>query len=80
MLIKTVLSMLTYVCHFKKAMHRVWSYFKMRLGFTMAVFNILVQWHGLEPDENGFVLLPIAEFSTFQIPVDSFPEISGDVY
>jgi len=63
MLIETVLSMLTYVCHFKKVMHRVWSYFKMRLGFTMALFNILAQWHGLEPDEDGFVSLSIAEFS-----------------
>jgi len=42
---------------------RVWSYFTMRLGFTMALFNILAQWHGLEPDENGFVPLSIAEFS-----------------
>ena len=48
---------------FKKVMHRVWSYFTMRLGFTMALFNILVQWHGLESDENGFVPLSIAEFS-----------------
>lgn len=63
MLIETVLSMLTYVCHFKKVMHRVWSYFKMRLGFTMALFNILTQWHGLQPDEEGFVTLSIAEFS-----------------
>ena len=63
MLVETVLSMLTYVCHFKKVMHRVWSYFTMRLGFTMALFNILAQWHGLEPDENGFVPLSIAEFS-----------------
>lgn len=63
MLVETVLSMLTYVCHFKKVMHRVWAYFKMRLGFTMALFNILTQWHGLEPDEDGFVSLSIAEFS-----------------
>ena len=63
MLVETVLSMLTYVCHFKKVMHRVWSYFNMRLGFTMALFNILAQWHGLEPDEDGFVPLSIAEFS-----------------
>ena len=29
----------------------------------MALFNILVQWHGFQPDENGFVHLSIAEFS-----------------
>ena len=63
MLIETVLSMLTVVCHFKKVSHRVWSYFETRLGFTMALFNVLVQWHGLQPDEHGFVHLSIAEFS-----------------
>ncbi len=63
LLVEAVLSMLTYVCHFKHVMHRVWSYFTMRLGFTMALFNILAQWHGLEPDEEGFVALSIAEFS-----------------
>jgi hypothetical protein len=63
MLVETVLSMLTQVCHFKKVGHRVWSYFRARLGFTMAAFNLLVQWHGLQPDDNGFVQLSIAEFS-----------------
>jgi len=63
MLVETVLSMLTYGCHFKKGMHRVWDYFRMRLGFTMARFNILAQGHGLEPDEDGFIPLSIAEFS-----------------
>lgn len=63
MTVETVLSMLTLVCHFKKVMHRVWDYFRARLGFTLAVFNLLVQWNGLKPDENGFVHLSIAEFS-----------------
>jgi hypothetical protein len=63
MLIETILSMLTTVCHFKKVSHRVWDYFESRLAYTMALFNILVQWHGLEPDEKGFVRLSIAEFS-----------------
>ena len=63
MLIETVLSMLTTVCHFKKVSHRVWAYFKMRLAFTMAAFNLLVQWRGLQPDEDGVVHLSIAEFS-----------------
>ena len=30
---------------------------------SMALFNILVQWHGLEPDEHGDIHLSIAEFS-----------------
>jgi hypothetical protein len=63
MLVETVLSMLTTVCHFKKVAHRVWSYFESRVGYTMALFNILVQWHGLEPEQDGFVHLSIAEFS-----------------
>ena len=64
MMVETVLSMLTLVCHFKKVMHRKWAYFKSRVGYTMALFNLLVQWHGLEPDESGgMVHLAIAEFS-----------------
>ena len=63
MIVETILSMLTTVCHFKKVAHRVWAYFESRLAYTMALFNILVQWHGLNPDENGFVRLSIAEFS-----------------
>lgn len=63
MLIETVLSMLTLVCHFKKVMHRVWDYFCARLAYTMAAFNLLVQWDGLQPDEEGFIHLSIAEFS-----------------
>jgi hypothetical protein len=62
MVVETVLSMLTGVCHFKKVGHRVWKYFKARLAFTMAAFNVLTQWHGFTPDENGFVQLSIAEF------------------
>jgi hypothetical protein len=62
-LVETVLSMLTLVCHCKKVMHRVWAYFHARLAFTMAVFNVLVQWHGLLPNASGFVPLSIAEFS-----------------
>jgi hypothetical protein len=63
MIVEQVLAMLTTVCHFKKVSHRVWEYFRARLAFTMATFNILVQWHGLQPDVHGFVHLSIAEFS-----------------
>jgi hypothetical protein len=63
MLVETVLSMLTVVCHLKKVMHRVWAYFYARLAFTMAAFNVLVQWHGLWPNLAGFVPLSIADFS-----------------
>jgi hypothetical protein len=46
MLVETVLSMLTVVCHCKRVMHRVWAYVQARLAFTMAAFNVLVQWYG----------------------------------
>jgi hypothetical protein len=62
MLIETVLSMLTQVCHFKKVMHRVADYFQARLAFTVALFNVLVQWQGWKADDEGFVALSIAEF------------------
>jgi hypothetical protein len=63
LLVETVLSMLTLVSRFKKAVHRVWEYFHTRLAFTMAAFNVLVQWHGLRPNAYGFVPLSIAKFS-----------------
>jgi len=62
MIQETVLSMLTLVCHFKKVMHRKWEYFKSRLAYTMAMFNILVQWNGLQVDQDGSVHFSIAEF------------------
>ena len=55
--------MLTVVCHFKKVMHRGWAYFQARLAFTMAAFNVLGQWHGLQPTTLGFVPLSMAELS-----------------
>ena len=63
MLIETILSMLTQVCHLKRVTHRCWAYFKTRLAFTMALFNLLVQWEGLSIDDDGFVPLSIAQFS-----------------
>ena len=63
MLVETVLSMLTLVCHFKQVMHRVWAYFHARLAFTMAAFNLPAQWHALRPNASGFVPLSIVEFS-----------------
>jgi hypothetical protein len=63
MLVETVLSMLTLVCHLKQVMHRRWGYFQAWLAFTIAAFNVLVQWHGFQPHASGFVPLSIAEFS-----------------
>ena len=55
--------MLTRIGRFKHQTHRAWAYFNAHLSFAVATFNLLVQWHGLEPDKNGFVKLSIAEFS-----------------
>ncbi len=63
MIVEQVLSMLTRVCHFKRVGHRMWEYFQMRLAFTMALFNILVLWDGLQVDEDGLIRLSIARFS-----------------
>jgi hypothetical protein len=63
MLVETVFSMLTLVSHFQKVMHRGWAYFQARLAFTMAAFNVLVQWHGFLPNASGFVPLSMAELS-----------------
>lgn len=63
MLVETVLSMLTYICHFKHMAHKSWLYFKSHLGFAVAMFNLLVQWHGFRPNPDGFVPLSIADFS-----------------
>lgn len=63
MMVESVLSMLHTVCHIKHMAHRVWAYLQARLAFCMAAFNILAQWHGLNPDEYGRVHLSIAQFS-----------------
>jgi hypothetical protein len=61
LLVETVLSMLTLVCHCKRVMHRGWTYCHAWLAFTMAAFNVLVQWHGLQPNAAGFVPLSMTE-------------------
>jgi len=63
MLMETVWSMLTKVCHFKHLAHPVADYFRARVAFLFAAFNLLVQWNGLQPDAPGVVHLTIAEFS-----------------
>lgn len=63
MLIETVLSMLTVVCHAKKMRHRLAEYLQTHVGLMVAAFNLLIGWFGLKPDDYGFVPLSIAEFS-----------------
>lgn len=62
MVVETVLSMLTRICNFKHMAHRAWEYFETHLCYTMALFNLLIEFHGLQPDENGFVNLSIVDF------------------
>ncbi len=39
MLVETVLSMLTQVCHLKKVAHKIADYFWMRMAFIASAFN-----------------------------------------
>jgi len=63
MLVATVVAMLTTVCRLKKLTQRTWATLRARLAFTLALFNILVQWHGFPIDADGHIRLSIAEFS-----------------
>ena len=63
MVVESVFSLITRVCHSKQMKHGVWEYFEMRLGFLMAIFNLLTQWRGIEVDESGVFHLSLAEFS-----------------
>lgn len=63
MLVETVYSMLTVVCHTKHMRHRVADYFKAHLAFIVATFNVLIGWLGLPAQEDGFVPISIAEFN-----------------
>jgi hypothetical protein len=63
MLLETVLSMLTVVCHAKKMRHRLAEYFQTHVGLMAAAFNLLIGWFGLQANADGFVPLSIAEFS-----------------
>lgn len=63
LVVETVLSMLTLCNHFKKVLYRVWAYFKLRLAYTIAMFNVLAGWSGLQADADRVIHLSIAEFS-----------------
>jgi hypothetical protein len=63
MVVETVLALLTRVCQLKKLSQRRWPYVLARLSFTMALFNLLVQWDGLPVDDGGHILLSMAQFS-----------------
>jgi len=63
MLIETIFSLLSQVCRLKHLRQRVWAYFEMRLAYTVALFNLLQQWNGLNFDKDGVLHFSLAEFS-----------------
>ena len=63
MTVETTFSMLTQVWGSKEMRHRTWAGFEAHLCYTVAAFNILVQWDGLQPDENGRIHRSIAHFT-----------------
>lgn len=64
MLIETVLSLLTRLNQLKRGCHRLWESFRARLAFTLALYNLLIEWNGFEPDEKTrFVPLSIAQLA-----------------
>jgi len=62
MVVEGVFSLLTRVCQSKKMYHRVWEYFEMRIGFLVALFNLLVVWNGMNFDKKGYFHHSIKEF------------------
>ena len=63
MVVETVLAMLTRVCQLKRASQRTWPAILARLSFTLALFNLLVQWDELCVDDQGVIRLALAQFS-----------------
>ena len=55
--IDTGFSMVTLLDQFKKIGDRVVDYVLARLAFTVTALNLLIQWHGLNPDPDGFIPL-----------------------
>jgi len=51
MVVETVLSMLTYICDFKRSHHKVWDYFKSKVGYTMALFKKWIKFVNRIPSE-----------------------------
>ena len=63
MKVETVFSMQIVKCGFKERRHPAWAGFEVHMAYAVAGFNILAQWHGMEPDTQGRVQLSIAQFT-----------------
>ena len=63
MIVETTFAMTTTVWGSKEMRHRTWAGFEAHLCYIVAAFNILVQWNGLQPHENGRFHRSIAHFT-----------------
>ena len=63
MTVETTFSMLRQVWGSKEMRHLTWAGFEAHLCYTIAAFNILVQWNGMQPDQNGRTHRSIAHFT-----------------
>ncbi len=61
--VETTFAMMTVAWNTKRMRHRIWEGFEAHLAYTVAAFNILVQWNGLEPDAQGRIHRSIAHFT-----------------
>jgi hypothetical protein len=62
MLVETVLSLLTRILGAKKMLERSWQGVIRHVAYLLALFNLLVDWQGQEPDAQGRVPLALATF------------------
>ena len=63
MTVETTFAMMSVVWGSKEMRHRTWAGFEAHLAYTIAAFNILAQWQGLEPDQTGYIHRSIAHFT-----------------
>ena len=63
MAVETTFSMMSVVWGSKEMRHRAWDGLEAHLAYTIAAFDILTQWNGLEPDANGGTHRSIALFT-----------------
>lgn len=63
MLVETVFSMLSNLSDIKRMYHRKLENFKAHLGSLVAAYNLLINWAGLKPDDEGFIPLSITNFN-----------------
>ncbi len=55
MIVETTFSMMATGWSSKTMRHNTWSGFEAHLRYLMAAVNILVNWNGMKPDQNGRV-------------------------